>query len=251
MTYNILNCNGGGTEHAWEERKSSLATLVSGRSPDLLLVQEAYYSQLTYLEDLLGVYRFAGVGRDDGVQEGEFSAVFYKKDRFRLLSSQTRWFSETPDIPSRGWDAHHHRICSSALLEEEDGQRLTAASLHIDHAGVLARTNSARQLRGFFENEQNQCIVGGDFNFRPDSEPYGIIASPPLYDARLSAPEYSDFGTFHGFRGLEAVCTRGPIDHIFMTKGAYSPVRAEILAVKREGRYPSDHFPLLISFKKN
>ncbi len=249
MTYNIRNAYGDLGENAWDNRKESLAGLIAGRDPDIFCVQEAFDSQVRYLLEALPAYGFAGVGRDDGKKEGEYSAVFYKKDRFSLVSQRTRWLSETPDIPSKGWDAHHCRICTSALLRESGGATLCAASTHLDHAGILARKNGAELLRSFFEDEEEQCFIAGDYNAFTGSEPYSIMNAPPFYDARLLSEEYSDFGTFHGYGRQKSLFEQSPIDHIFFTKGAYFPVRAEIIAVRRNGRYPSDHFPLLIEFK--
>jgi len=247
MTYNIRNAYGDRGENAWENRKESLSGLISGRAPDIFCVQEAYENQIAYLLESLPDYGYAGVGRDDGKTAGEYSAVFFRKARFRAASQKTRWLSLTPDIPSAGWDAHHKRICTSAILEEGGGCTLCAASVHLDHAGVLARQNGARLLRSFFAGESAQCFIAGDYNAFVGSEPYNILNAPPFFDARLSSREYSDFGTFHGF-GSKEFFKETPIDHIFFTAGAYRPLRAEILAVKRDGRYPSDHFPLLISF---
>jgi endonuclease/exonuclease/phosphatase family metal-dependent hydrolase len=248
MTYNIRNAYGDTGENAWDNRKESLAGLISGREPDIFCVQEAYDSQISFLLESLPEYGFAGVGRDDGKTEGEYSAVYFKKDRFELLSQRTRWLSESPDVPSIGWDAHHKRICTSALLLERDGERLCAASVHLDHAGILARKNGAELLRSFFAGGPEQCFIAGDYNAVTGSEPYNILNAPPFCDARLFSEEYSDFGTFHGYGRVKTVFENSPIDHIFITKGAYTPVRAEILSVKRNGHFPSDHFPLMISF---
>lgn len=251
MTYNIRNMKSDrGTAADWDNRRESLAGLISTRSPDALCVQEAYAPQIDFLAQALSGYDYAGVGRDDGAREGEYSAVFWKRSRFELRSAKTFWLSETPDIPSFGWDAHQRRICTAAHLLEDDGRALCVASLHLDHAGEEARRGGARLLRSVFSAlaPTEQCFVAGDYNAEPDSEPYRIMNAPPFSDARLSACEYADFATFVGFNGEYFLSDSGPIDHCFTTPGPYRPRTADILAVKRGGGYPSDHFPLLITF---
>lgn len=253
MTYNIRNMNDDHGPHAWDNRKEHLAALIAWRAPDILCVQEAFWPQMVYLKEHLPGYDFYGVGRDDGDKAGEYAAVFYRTDRFTLLEGRTFWLSETPDRPSRGWDASFHkRICTIAVLAPLDGGTpICAASLHLDNDGAEARRQSALLLRRVFTpiSEQYQCFIAGDYNAEPCDEPFRIMNEPPFYDARTTADEFSDFETFNGFAIDHVTFGAGPIDHIFYTKGALRPVCAEILTTKRGGDFPSDHFPLLCTFE--
>ena len=62
------------------------------------------------LEDLksyLPGYKYIGVGRDNGADEGEHAAIFYDTDKFDMLDHGDFWLSETPDCPSKGGTRHH------------------------------------------------------------------------------------------------------------------------------------------------
>ncbi len=252
MSYNVRYIHGDSDDNRWENRREALVGLILSRDPDILCVQEAFDEQMQYLRASLLAYASYGVGRDDGDKAGEHSAVFYKKELFRMVHSDTKWFSPTPDVPSRGWDAHHKRICSWVLLDCVGGGSIAAASLHMDNGGAVARANAARILRDMFTPvaAHSQVFIAGDFNSAPGGEAYEIVNAAPFFDARTKSPEYTEYGSSHGFGRNENVFNIGPIDHLFMTKGEFYPIRAEVLAVKFNGRYPSDHFPLLVTLKK-
>jgi endonuclease/exonuclease/phosphatase family metal-dependent hydrolase len=92
--------------NGWPQRAPVIAGMIRFHNFDVLGTQEAYRNQLDDLQKLLPGYDHVGVGRDDGRTKGEHAAIFFKKDKFRLLESGTFWLSETPDEPGvRGWDA--------------------------------------------------------------------------------------------------------------------------------------------------
>ena len=102
MSFNVL-CYGN-KEHFWEDRQQAVAKAVKTVAPDSFGVQEAHKEWMDVLNALLPDYDYVGVGRDDGVDDGEFSAVFYLKDKYKVEASETFWISETPDVPSKSWE---------------------------------------------------------------------------------------------------------------------------------------------------
>lgn len=252
MNYNIRNQYGDTGLHCWDNRKAHLAAQIAARNPDIFCVQEAYAEQMDYLSEHLPEYAYYGVGRDDGVREGEHSAIFYKTALFTFVSGHTWWLSETPDVPSIGWDGEvNKRVCAKAILKCNDGSgEIAVGSLHLDHVARLAQKNGAALVREIFlpEVETRQCFIAGDYNVTPTSEAFAVMNQPPFYDARLNADESTDYDTYHGFRVEAPVVRHGPIDHIFYSKGALRPLIAEVLATKRGGQFPSDHFPFLCTF---
>ena len=107
-------------------------------------MQEALPGQMDDLAEAFPDFSFEGVGRDDGKREGEFSAVFYRLDRFEKKDGGTFWLSETPEVCSFGWDAVCRRVCSWVeLADREGGQSLHVFNTHFDHVGVEARKNAA------------------------------------------------------------------------------------------------------------
>ena len=89
-------------------------------------------------------YDFIGVGRDDGAQNGEFAAIFYRTDKFELLAHGDFWLSEITDRPNKGWDAALPRVCSwGKFRDKKSGYTFLFYNLHLDHKGKLARIEGA------------------------------------------------------------------------------------------------------------
>src|SRR5690606_5842166 len=141
-------------------------------------VQEALARQLEDLDKLLIEYDRIGVGREDGKAGGEFSPIFYKKDRLELLDHDTFWLSETPEKPSKGWDAALNRICTWGKFRDRlSGEEFFHFNLHMDHMGQEARKNSSllivekiREIAG-----DAPVILSGDFNFDQTHPNYQLI----------------------------------------------------------------------------
>lgn len=247
-TYNMRYDNPGDSLDRWQQRLPIIASLVRFYDFDVMGGQELLNNQVIDLTQQLPEYDHVGVGRDDGKEKGEFSAVFFKKDKFRLLKSGTFWLSETSDEPSKGWDAALPRICSWACLEDKiTGFKFYAFNTHFDHRGVVARKESGRLLA-----EQIQRIAGdtpavltGDFNFDEHHEGYAsIIASGKLKNTYDLAPvKMANGGTFNSFNVNSKAEQR--IDHIFVTS-AFDVKRYGILTNSYRGRFPSDHFPVMV-----
>ncbi|CAF3059096.1 unnamed protein product [Rotaria sp. Silwood2] len=98
MSYNIRLDLVQDGQNQWNLRKDRLTSLIRYHKPDLFGVQEALPHQVVNLKMALPAFDWYGVGRDDGKNRGEFSAVFYRSDRFEILDNGSFWLSETPDI---------------------------------------------------------------------------------------------------------------------------------------------------------
>jgi hypothetical protein len=71
-----------------------------------ICLQEVLNNQIVDIDNGLNAndkWSYIGVGRDDGKRAGEYSPIFYRPDVWKLLSNETKWLSETPDVPSKGW----------------------------------------------------------------------------------------------------------------------------------------------------
>lgn len=252
MTYNIRYDNPADGDNAWPLRKECLSRQILAEAPDVLGIQEGLYSQLLYLDSEFVDYQRVGVGRDDGQQQGEFSAVYFRRDRFRLDSSATFWLSQTPDVPSKAWDAALPRICTwAALTDLETGRPFAVMNTHFDHIGSIARLNSALLLlsrASAFESSGRTVFMMGDFNCGSQSEPILLITSR-YFDGMQSRSKvgFSDRGTYNAFDpGREA---RERIDFIFHSDSGIQVKEARIVtAFCNSGRYPSDHFPVMTRY---
>ena len=178
MTYNIRYDNAQDSPNSWDERKVDLSKQIFKYSPDVLGVQEAMHHQLEFLVKNLPGYRYVGVGRDDGEQKGEYSAIIYNANKFKPDTSGTFWLSKTPETPSKGWDAAFERICTFAkFYNKEDATSFWVFNAHFDHIGPLARQKSAELILSMinqYTQQKEAVIVMGDFNVAPSPLDIGI-----------------------------------------------------------------------------
>ena len=244
-TYNLRLDVASDGANAWPHRRDAVKALVRRHGFDVFGTQEALPGQLADL-DALTEYARVGVGRDDGKQAGEHSAIFYRRDRFELLSHGDFWFSQTPEVPSKGWDARCcNRLASWARLRDKaSGKALTVVSVHFDHEGEVARRESAALLlRWLAGRDSGDALVAlGDFNSGPETEQIRRMQAV-MGDARLrsEAPPYGPVGTFNGFSMGQPPGPR--IDYIFV--GPRIRVLDYAVLTDADGqRYPSDHFPV-------
>ncbi len=246
-TYNLRLDLAQDGPNAWPNRREMVGSLVRRHGLDVFGTQEGLPGQIDDLA-AMGEYAFVGAGRDDGRRAGEHSAIFYRKDRFDLLDAGDFWLSQTPDRPSKGWDARCcNRIASWARLRDRaTGTAFHFFSVHFDHEGVVARRESAKlMVRKIGEIAGGGPVVcAGDFNSTPDTEQIRTMRTL-LADSFLATatPARGPVGTFNGFKPDAAPTDR--IDYVFVS----AQVRVLGYAVpadSRDGRYPSDHFPVVV-----
>jgi endonuclease/exonuclease/phosphatase family metal-dependent hydrolase len=251
-TYNLRYNNPGDGINAWPNRKENVKALIRFHEFDLFGTQEALRGQLNDVAELAG-FAFVGVGRDDGREAGEHSAIFYKKDRFKVLQSGNFWLSETPDKPGKGWDATCcNRICSWAKFTDlKTKKAFYFFSVHFDHQGVEARRQSGKlmvsKIREIAKNEP--VILVGDFNSTPDTEQIKTIQTL-LNDAHevTQTPPYGPEGIFNAFKFDAPMKDR--IDYIFVSK-PFAVLKYGVLTDAKEQRYPSDHQPVVVKVVLN
>ncbi len=253
MTFNIRYDEPRDGENAWPNRKELVASMIRFHQADLVGLQEALNRQLNDLEKLLPEFAAAGVGRDDGKGEGEFSAILYRKDRFKLLNGATFWLSENPEVPGKGWDAAYPRIVTWVKLKDlRSGKSLFHFNTHFDHRGVQARLESVKLLLLRIEQiaARSPVVVTGDLNFTESSEGYRILTAQanagkllPLKDARYVS-ENGHHGATTTFNEFKALVPEMKIDYV-LVKGRVRVLQHGVLSDTWDGRFPSDHLPVV------
>lgn len=248
MSFNIRYNNPGDGAHAWPHRRDRAASIVRFHDADVVGLQEALKEQLDDLTARLPGYAVLGVGRDDGREAGEYTAILYRTDRLELLDHDTFWLSETPDVvASKSWDAAITRIATWARFRDRaTGDAFVHVNTHFDHVGETARTESARLLADTVATIAGDApyVVTGDFNFTPDAAGYGVLTDR-LQDARLAAeePAHGPPGTWSTFEvGAEPLDRR--IDYVFAAP-AVRVLAFGTLTDSWDGAYASDHLPVL------
>ena len=253
MTFNIRANNILDSLDSWHFRKQRVFDIFTSHSPDIIGLQEPLYSQLQQIQQALPQYSYYAAGRSDGMQSGESCPIFYRKDRFTLLDSGTFWFSETPDVPgTMDWGNIVPRICSWVhLLERGQNTSFYVYNLHLDSFSQNSRQKSVRLLARQVAERKTKApfIVTGDFNMALHNPAMMYLLKvgyetpyPKMADAWLSVyPDQYETSTCRMFGGR----LLGPqIDHIQTCEDARA-LEVTIDSRKVNGRYASDHFPVI------
>lgn len=250
MTYNLRYDNPNDGVNKWDDRKESMVELLNYYRPDIFGIQEGLHHQVEYLAKNLSNYEYIGVGRDDGKQKGEYTALFFDRTKFSVIEESTFWLSDKSDMISVGWDASMERICTYGLFEDlQTSEKIWVFNTHFDHRGKKARVFSAKlilaQIRKI--NTDNYPLVFmGDLNVRPDEQAIQLLKTALDEGIEISKkPLYGPPGTFNGFRD-------GPmlhkIDYVFtkhMDVLSYRHIDERLDSDK----HISDHLPVMVELK--
>ena len=255
-SYNIRYQNNDDTHqgNGWARRCQVVCDQLNFEHPDVFGAQEVLYPQLLDMLQRLDGYDYIGVGRDDGKQKGEYAAIFYDKQKLRLIDNGHFWLSPTPDKPSLGWDAACIRICTWGQFEDvTTGMRFYFYNLHMDHVGVVARREAAKMVvERISQRADGPVVLTGDFNVDQNDEIYGIFTQSGLlvdsYEkARLRFAENGTFNAYHHERK-----TASRIDHVFVSP-QFAVERYGVLTntywADRQ-RLPSDHYPVFVRLQR-
>ena len=254
MSFNIRYGTAKDGDNHWSLRKDMLFDVVRERDADLVGLQEALAFQIDELIAAVPGYAVIGVGRDDAAKAGEFSAILFRRDRFRVADAGTFWFSDTPEVPgSKTWGNNITRICTWARFIDRDGRGFYHYNLHLDHESQPSRERSAALLRQRIDaraHPADPVVVTGDFNVGEKNPALSALTAPAATGAaaflidtfRVLHPDETVVGTFTGFKFGETAGDK--IDYVLVQPGA-DVLSAEIVRISRNDRYPSDHFPVV------
>lgn len=257
MTFNIRVGTAQDGENAWDKRKQLVYQILKDKDADFIGMQEALHFQLQEIDDHMAGYARIGVGTVDGKTKGPLNAIYYRKSRFSVKQSDTFWLSKTPEVPgSQTWGNEFPRAVTwGRFLEKDTGYTLYVYNTHFDHVSQNSREKGAVLLAGRIADRQAQkdpYAVTGDFNaaegnlairfLKGDAAIDGQMTAVPLRDTfRVVKPDAKNVGTAHGFNGGTG---GNKIDYIFVPP-KQKVNDAWIDHYNVDGRYPSDHFPVL------
>ena len=244
MSFNVRCASANDGEYSWPLRRDAACAMINEHRPAVFGVQEALTSQMDYFMENCPDYAWVGVGREDGVSEGEHMSVFYDTRRIELVDWGTYWLSETPSEPSYGWDAACRRTATWTLLKDKEADRhFYFVNTHLDHVGKEARRNGLVLLVeriGAMNPEGYPMILTGDMNVYPD-DPCLENLRTLMEDARQTAAQTDNDYTYHGWGTVSGT---PPIDYVFY-KGFSSCEKLEVIREPYLGmKYVSDHFPV-------
>jgi len=244
MSFNIRYGTANDGENSWPLRKDAVIEFIGDCGYDVIGLQEALCGQLEEVRSALPHYHFVGVGRDDGLTDGEYSAVLFDSRRVEVESSDTFWFSETPEvIASTSWGNTLTRICTHGSFRVE-GLPFEFYNLHLDHASAISRLKSVELLvqRIRSRGATVPTIVTGDFNEGEADPTIALMLKSGFIDTyRALYADGPEQATCHEWTG--AILGQ-KIDYVFVD-GIVTIVDSGII---RENPYRgmlSDHYPVV------
>jgi endonuclease/exonuclease/phosphatase family metal-dependent hydrolase len=247
MSFNVRTITGKDGPNRWEARKDLFADTIRQLHPDVIGTQELAKEQGDDTVARLPEYTWFGRDRF-GAHADEHMGIFYRKDRLKLVESGDYWLSDTPDkVASITWGNIFPRMVNWALFERlSDHKRFYLLDTHYPYRDQDedARSRSAREVATWIGKlpAGAPVIITGDFNTGPESEAHATLTAA-LKDAWSAAPKREGpEDTFHDFTGKPTK----RIDWIL-----YRGVEAtsvQTVTTSKDGRYPSDHFPVEANF---
>jgi len=271
LSINVRCSTANDGENSWANRKEFMTGIIADGNYDFVGTQETVMhrnpdlNQATFIASKLPQHGVLGRSREVDPAVGEAMMLYYKKERWKMddADQETFWLSDTPEVPGSKTDpkAGCPRSVTAALFHElKDGQptgrSIYVYNTHFDHMSEEARQRGAKQLMDRIAERKKKeipVVVMGDMNCGERSPAIRFMQGDPmmldekewnspykLVDTfRAAHPDAADVGTFNGFRtpGKEK------IDYIFVSPGLKT-ISAEIIRTQRDGRYPTDHFPV-------
>lgn len=252
MSFNIRYNNPDDGINIWDNRKDMVADVFKEYKIDIAGLQEVTKVQLDDLTVRLGDYAHIGVGRNDGIAEGEYCPIFFDKSELTLLDQGTQWLSETPEIiGSKGWDAALPRIFTWGKFENNaNGEVFYYINTHFDHRGELARLNSSKLLMSKvveITDGKFATVITGDFNYTKESEGYKIMTSTEnelTFSDTKEITQTPFTGRPHSSNGFREREVSRIIDYVFVKEGV-KVMTYDILAIQKDSVYVSDHYPVI------
>ena len=251
ISYNIRYDNKWDEKNSWTTRKKSIIRIFEKYSPSFIGTQEGLLHQIQYIDSSLTKYDYIGVGREDGMKKGEFCAIYYKSDTYKVIKSSTFWLSDTPENVSIGWDAALERICTYGLFEHKTNKKqIWVFNTHFDHMGEIARGKSSQLILEKIDDLNSfsgSIILMGDFNSVPNSMPINTIQKKlkDAFNISLNKPK-GPIGTYNGFNEDQPIEKR--IDYIYLKN--IDVLNHEHINDRLENNnHISDHLPVMVEVK--
>lgn len=250
MSYNIRMGNAKDGTNSWIYRYYATPMMIDDVAPDVIGMQEVVCDldnpvndQVKYLQTVMKkTYKFVGVGREDGRKKGEHMLIGYNKKTTALLKWGTYWLSETPDVPSKGWDAACYRTATWALMKDKkSGKLYYFVNTHLDHIGVQARKNGLALIVdriSKMNSEEYPMVLVGDFNMEESDRSLKGL-NEIMLNARKSAAETDTRGTYNGWGTADQV-----IDYIYYHGFSSCPYFKVHTEKYDRFTYVSDHYPV-------
>jgi len=248
MSFNIRYGTDGDGKNSWGERRATVANAIKHHTPDVVGLQECIDFQAEYLVETLPEYQWVGMGREaDGGHE--MTAVLYRKDTLSPVETANFWLSETPDVPgSISWDSGYVRMATQVkFMHRESRKQFHFINTHLDSRGEQARLEGAKLIAKRLESIPSNVptIITGDFNaLAEDSQVWNVFKGAGFSDTWVTAKERVGPPITMGRFRAPKKDTVARIDWV-LVGGPIRSERCETSLYNEDGRYPSDHYPIV------
>ena len=247
MSYNVRYDTPKDGDNIWDLRKHATIAMLNDEKPDVFGVQEALPNQIAYISEQAPVYKNVGVGRDDGISKGEHMSVYWNTETIEMIEWGTYWLSETPDVPSYGWDAGCRRTATWTLMKDKrNGKKFFFVNTHLDHKGVEARKKGLQLVVdkiAAMNPDGYPMVLTGDFNVTPDDECL-VDLDKQMKSARKIAKVTDNYTTYNSWGG-NAPEKEYVIDYIYVSGFSAVPQFYANLKPYADRQFISDHYPIV------
>lgn len=251
MAFNVRLPTDADGDNRWQVRKDILVDTIRDQRPVVFGTQELFAEQGDYIVRQLPEYAWFGVGRR-GDAEGagdEHMGVFYLRDELKVIESGDFWLSDTPEVAgSITWGNLYPRMVTWALFKRmADGRRFYFFNTHLpyrDEDEPIRERGAALLLKRLSALPADvPVVVTGDFNTGPESRVHALLTDVMADAWERSTQRSGPEATFHAFSGK----ADRRIDWILVRGFDVGPVST--VTDHENGRYPSDHFPVVAELR--
>lgn len=236
----------------WDDRKQYMIDVIRSNKPDVVMMQEVIYDSYAYCKQQLKEYiafGFEGPEMDPYTEGYHFigkNVIFFRRDRYELVSAGCYWLSEDPTIAgSISWNTNRARHANWVRVKDrKTGKEVRLIDIHLDHKSQEAKVNQAKMI----VREAAQYlpdfpqIICADFNSHKHHEQVVHFTTNGWTDCYDALHDGKEFGrTAHGFLGKNNPKPGARIDYI-LTKGAAKAISCEMITDHKGEMYPSDHY---------
>ena len=245
MSYNIRTGTAKDGTNSWNFRYASTGIMLDEVKPDVFGVQEALNNQVMFIDEMCDPYDYVGGGRDDGKKKGEYSAIFWNKKTVKKVKWGMFWLSETPEKPSKGWDAKCRRTATWAVLKhKKSGKEFFFVNTHLDHVGTEARKNALSLLVSKIDQLNTNklpVVLTGDFNLNHDSPVLSLLDNT-FQNTRKIAAKTDSNRTFNNWGKEKRDMI---IDHIYVSGFSSCKEYRTVTEQFGDRKFVSDHYPII------
>ena len=245
MSYNIRTGTAKDGTNSWNFRYPATGMMLEDVMPDVFGIQEALHDQVMFIDEMCGNYDFVGGGRDDGKKKGEYTAIFWNKKTMKKVKWGMFWLSETPEKPSKGWDADCLRTATWAVMKhKKSGKEFLFVNTHLDHKGTEARKKGLALIMSKIEQLNTSglpVVLTGDFNASPDSPIFAVLDGK-MENTRKIAGNTDNKSTFNGWGKEKGVKI---IDYIYVSGFSSCPEYRTVTEKYNDRKFISDHYPIV------